>query len=126
MLDLDRLKKAMVALRELNKVRGVLSGKLAAVKARYEFRKSIVDTLYEYYETVADDYYAVNDGIITNPEAVEVLKDYMIEHMSLLDEQLKHARNYLAQPLKLSEVPERIEKIKSHVYYMMKEDAGKY
>ena len=126
MLDLERLKKAMGALQQLNKVRGELSGKFVDVKVCYEFRKSIVDNLYEYYETVADDYYAVNDGIITNPEAVEVLKEYMIEHMSLLDEQLKHARNFLAQPIKLAEVPERIEKIKSHVYYMMKEDTGKF
>lgn len=108
----------MQALRELNKVRGDLSKQLAALKSRYDFRQSIVDTLYDYYDTVADDYFGVQDGLLTSAEAVAVIRDYMEEHLEVLDNQLNAMREYLSKPVKPATVPQKLEEIKSHVYYV--------
>lgn len=118
MLDLDRLNKAIVTLKKLNKVRGQLSRQLAALKARYNIRKDVVDNLYGYYEQVANDYFAVNDGILTTEEAIGIIRDYLEEHLDLLDDQLTTVREYLSKPVKPTHLKEKLDHIKSHVYYM--------
>lgn len=118
MLNITRLKYAVQALRELNKSRGELSKQLASLKARYTIREKVVDNLYGYYDMIASDYYAAFEGEVKFGQALEVMKEYMKEHQELLEQQLNALRNTLDKPLTPTDGKEKLEFIKSHVYYM--------
>jgi hypothetical protein len=118
MFNSTRLKYAIETLRDLNQERGQLSKQLAALRARCQIRENIVDNLYDYYDIVSGDYYAVLDGMVRYHESLEVLRDYMKEHYDVLEEQLQKTREYLDQPVKPIQALEKIEKITSYVFYM--------
>lgn len=124
MLNSTRLKYAMQTLRDLNRERGQLSKMLAAVRSRCQFRESVIDNLYDYYDIVSGDYYAAVDGLVRNPQAIEVLRDYMQEHYGLLEEQLQKTRDYLDQPVNPAQTMEKLDKISSFVFYMHEAPRG--
>lgn len=121
MYNSTRLKYAIETLRELNRERGQLSKQLAALRGRCQFREEIIDNLYDYYDVVSGDYYAVVDGLVRSSEAIEVLRDYMNEHYDVLDEQMETMRNILDQPVKPSQAVQKLEKLSSFVFYMRPE-----
>ena len=116
-----RIKYAIQTLSELNQERGKLSKQLAALRGRCQLREEVIDNLYDYYDVVAGDYYAVADGLVRNPEAIEVLRDYMQEHYDLLDEQIQKMRNILDAPMKPSQSVEKLEQLVNFVFYMKME-----
>lgn len=118
MFNSTRLKYAIETLRDLNQERGQLSQELAALRARCQMREHIIDNLYDYYDIVSSDYYAVIDGLVRYPESLEVLRDYMRDHYEVLEEQLQKTRAYLDQPVKPVQAIEKLEKITSYVFYM--------
>lgn len=118
MFNSTRLKYAIQTLQELSKERGELSKHLAGLKARCQLRENIIDNLYDYYDVVSGDYYAVVDGLVRTPEAIEVLRDYMQEHYGLLEDQMEKMRNYLDQPIKPTQAVEKLEKMRNFVFYM--------
>ncbi|HEY9839751.1 MAG: hypothetical protein ACAI44_26890 [Candidatus Sericytochromatia bacterium] len=121
MYNSTRLKYAIETLRELNRERGQLSKQLAALRARCQFREEVIDNLYDYYDVVSGDYYAVVDGLVRASEAIEVLRDYMREHYDLLDEQMQVMRNLLDQPVKPAQAMQKLDKLTSFVFYMRPE-----
>jgi hypothetical protein len=121
MYNSTRLKYAIETLRELNRERGQLSKQLAALRARCQFREEVIDNLYDYYDVVSGDYYAVVDGLVRSSEAIEVLRDYMREHYDVIDEQMEKMRNLLDQPVKPAQTIQKLEKLSSFVFYMRPE-----
>lgn len=121
MYNSTRLKYAIETLRELNRERGQLSKQLGALRARCQFREEVIDNLYGYYDVVSGDYYAVVDGLVRSTEAIEVLRDYMQEHMELLEDQIQRMREMLDQPLKPVQASQKMEKLTSFVFYMKPE-----
>lgn len=121
MYNSTRVKYAIETLKELSNERGNLSKQLAALRGRCQFREAVIDNLYDYYDVVSGDYYAVVDGLVRSPEAIEVLRDYMQEHLEVLEDQLQRMREMLDKPLKPSENVERMEKLTSFVFYMKPE-----
>ena len=124
MYNSTRLKYAIETLRELNRERGQLSKQLAALRARCQFREEFIDNLYDYYDVVSGDYYAVIDGLVRSTEAIEVLRDYMQEHYGVLDDQLERMRNLLDQPVKpaqSAQAAQKMDKLTSFVFYMRPE-----
>lgn len=121
MYNSTRLKYAIETLRELNKERGQLSKQLAALRARCQFREEVIDNLYDYYDVVSGDYYAVVDGLVRSSEAIEVLRDYMNEHYDVLDEQMEKMRNILDQPVQVAKTAQKMDKLSNFVFYMRPE-----
>lgn len=121
MYNSTRLKYAIETLRELNKERGKLSRQLAALRSRCKFREEVIDNLYDYYDVVSGDYYAVVDGLVRSSEAIEVLRDYMREHYDVIDEQMERMRELLDQPPKPSATVQKLDKLTSFVFYMRPE-----
>lgn len=121
MYNSTRLKYAIETLRELNRERGQLSKQLAALKARCQFREEVIDNLYDYYDVVSGDYYAVVDGLVRTSEAIEVLRDYMQEHYEVIEDQMTRMRNMLDQPVKPAQTIQKIEKLTNFVFYMRPE-----
>lgn len=118
MYNSTRLKYAIETLRDLNVERGQLSKQLAALRSRCEFREKVIDCLYDYYDVVSGDYYAVLDGLVRSTEAMETLRDYMQEHYQILDEQMQKMRQLLDQPPKPTESPEKMDRLTNFVFYM--------
>lgn len=116
-----RIKYAIQTLSELNQERGKLSRQLSALRARCQFREEVIDNLYDYYDVVSGDYYAVVDGLVKYAEAIEVLRDYMQEHYDVLDDQLKRMRKLLDAPVKVGNAPENLEKLTDFIFYMKPE-----
>ncbi|MEZ0370025.1 MAG: hypothetical protein ACAI44_13140 [Candidatus Sericytochromatia bacterium] len=121
MYNSTRLKYAIETLRELNRERGQLSKQLAALRARCQFREEVIDNLYDYYDVVSGDYYAVVDGLVRASEAIEVLRDYMREHYDVVDAQMQAMRNLLDQPVKPAQALQKLDKLTSFVFYMRPE-----
>lgn len=121
MYNSTRLKYAIETLRELSNERGQLSKQLAALRSRCQFREEVIDNLYDYYDVVSGDYYAVVDGLVRSSEAIEVLRDYMQEHSDILEDQLQRMRKLLDQPVKPAQTVEKLEKLSSFVFYMRPE-----
>jgi len=121
MYNSTRLKYAIETLRELNKERGQLSKQLAALRSRCQFREEVIDNLYDYYDVVSGDYYAVVDGLVRSSEAIEVLRDYMNEHYDVIDEQMETMRNILDQPVQVAKTAQKLDKLTSFVFYMRPE-----
>ncbi len=122
MYNSSRIKYAIETLKELSKERSELSKQLGALRDRCEFRENVIDSLYDYYDVVSGDYYAVVDGIVKHAESIEVIRDYMAEHYKLLDEQLKKMREILDKPVKTKDKVEKLEKLTSFVFYMRPDD----
>lgn len=118
MYNSTRLKYAIETLRELNRERGQLSKQLGALRARCHFREEVIDNLYDYYDVVSGDYYAVVDGLVRSPEAIEVLRDYMREHYDVIEDQMQRMRNLLDQPVKPSQSIQKLDKLTNFVFYM--------
>lgn len=118
MYNSSRIKYAIEALKDLSRERSNLSQQLSALKARCEFRESAIDCLYDYYDVVSGDYYAVVDGMVKYAESIEVVRDYMAEHYGLLDDQLKRMREILNEPVKTHDKAEKLEKLTNFVFYM--------
>lgn len=121
MYNSTRLKYAIETLRELSNERGKLSRQLAALRARCQFREEVIDNLYDYYDVVSGDYYAVADGLVRSSEAIEVLRDYMQEHYEIIDDQMQRMRKMLDKPVKPSDTIEKLEKLTGFVFYMRPE-----
>lgn len=124
MYNSSRIKYAIEALKELSNERAELSKQLSALKARCDFRQEAIDSLYDYYDVVSGDYYAVVDGMVKYPESIEVVRDYMAEHYGLLDDQLKRLREILNQPVKSHDKAEKLEKLTQFVFYMRPKSQG--
>lgn len=118
MYNSTRLKYAIETLRELNQERGQLSRQLAALRARCQFREEVIDNLYDYYDVVSGDYFAVVDGLVRSSEAIEVLRDYMDEHYEVIDEQMEQMRNILDQPVQPAKSIQKLDKLSNFVFYM--------
>ena len=118
MYQSSRIKYAIQALKELSQERTELSKQLGALRARCEFRENVIDCLYDYYDVVSGDYYAVVDGVVKYAESIEVIRDYMAEHYKLLDTQLKKMREILDQPVKTHDKVEKLDKLTNFVFYM--------
>lgn len=118
MYNSSRIKYAIEALKDLSQERSNLSKQLGALKARCEFRESAIDCLYDYYDVISGDYYAVVDGMVKYADSIEVVRDYMAEHYGKLDEQLKRLREVLNEPVKSHDKAEKLEKLTSFVFYM--------
>lgn len=118
MYNSTRLKYAIETLRELNRERGQLSKQLGALRSRCQFREEVIDNLYDYYDVVSGDYYAVVDGLVRASEAIEVLRDYMQEHYGVIDDQMERMRNLLDQPIKPAQTAEKLERLTNFVFYM--------
>ena len=118
MYNSTRLKYAIETLRELNRERGQLSTQLAALRSRCQFREEVIDNLYDYYDVVSGDYYAVIDGLVRASEAIEVLRDYMQEHYSVIDDQMERMRAMLDQPVKPVQAQQKLEKLTDFIFYM--------
>lgn len=121
MYNSTRLKYAIETLKDLSKERGQLSQQLGALRARCLFREKVIDNLYDYYDVVSGDYYAAADGLVRSTEAIEVLRDYMQEHYSILEDQLVRMRKMLDQPAQPSKMSEKLEKLTDFVFYMRPE-----
>ncbi|MGV3526837.1 MAG: hypothetical protein ACO1RX_21645 [Candidatus Sericytochromatia bacterium] len=121
MYNSTRLKYAIETLRELNRERGQLSKQLGALRSRCQFREEVIDNLYGYYDVVSGDYYAVVDGLVRSTEAIEVLRDYMQEHLGLIEDQMQRMREMLDQPVKPVQNPQKLERLTSFVFYMKPE-----
>ena len=122
MYQSTRIKYAIETLRELSNERGKLSQQMGGLRSRCKFREEVIDNLYDYYDVVSGDYYAVVDGLVRHAEAIEVLRDYMQEHFSVLEDQLLRMREILDQPVKPSETVEKLEKLTSFIFYMRPEN----
>lgn len=122
MYNSTRLKYAIETLKDLSKERGQLSKQLGALRSRCQFREEVIDNLYDYYDVVSGDYYAVVDGLVRSPEAIEILRDYMQEHYAVLEEQLERMRKILDQPAQPAEVVQKLEKLSNFVFYMRPEE----
>ncbi len=120
----SRIKYAIEALKDLSRERSNLSKQLNALKARCEFRQEAIDCLYDYYDVVSGDYYAVVDGMVKYSESIEVVRDYMAEHYGLLDDQIKRMREILNEPVKTHDKIEKLEKLTSFVFYMRPQEKG--
>lgn len=118
MYNSSRIKYAIQALKELSNERSELSNQLSALKARCDFRQAAIDSLYDYYDVVSGDYYAVVDGMVKYPESIEVVRDYMAEHYGALDDQLKRLREILNAPVKTHDKSEKLEKLTQFIFYM--------
>ena len=118
MYNSTRLKYAIETLRDLNVERGQVSKQMAALRSRCEFREKVIDCLYDYYDVVSGDYYAVVDGLVRSTEAMETLRDYMQEHYQILEEQMLKMREILDQAPKANENPEKLDKLTHFVFYM--------
>lgn len=124
MYNSSRVKYAIEALKELSNERAELSKQLSALKARCDFRREAIDALYDYYDVVSGDYYAVVDGMVKYPESIEVVRDYMAEHYGALDDQLKRLREILNAPVKTHDKSEKLEKMTDFVFYMRPKAEG--
>lgn len=118
MYNSSRIKYAIEALKELSGERSELGKQLSSLKMRCEFRESAIDALYDYYDVVSGDYYAVVDGMVKYAESIEVVRDYMAEHYSILDGQLQTLRKILDEPVKTHDKAEKLEKMTNFVFYM--------
>ena len=121
MYNSTRLKYALQTLRELSEERGKISKQLAALRSRCQFREQVIDSLYDYYDLVSGDYYAVVDGLVRSTEAIEILRDYMQEHHDVIDDQMERMRKMLDQTVKPTDTVEKLDKLKNFVFYMRPE-----
>ncbi|MBF2053038.1 MAG: hypothetical protein IGS03_06180 [Candidatus Sericytochromatia bacterium] len=121
MYNSTRLKQALQTLQALSEERGNISKQLAALRSRCQFREQVIDSLYDYYDLVSGDYYAVVDGLVRSTEAIEILRDYMQEHYDVIDDQMQRMRKMLDQPVKPTDTIEKLDKLKGFVFYMRPE-----
>lgn len=124
MYNSTRLKYAIETLREMNRERGQISKQLGALRGRCQFREEVIDNLYDYYDVVSGDYYAVVDGLVRSTEAIEVLRDYMRDHHQVIEDQMERMRVMLDQPMKPSQSVQKLEKLTNFVFYMKNNQAG--
>jgi len=117
LVPVERIKLSVDNLRELNTARGDISSRLAGMFAKLKLRQEIIGHLYDYYEIVADDYYGLSEGAITNYQVAIFMKDSLQEQWDILSKQLEQLREILRKPLKITEIKEKLEKMSSHIYY---------
>lgn len=124
-ISTDEIREAMQALRELNEIRQEISKKLGSISAKYQLREKVLGSLYGYYEMVADDYYSLIDRVLKVPEAVELLKEGLIEQRDKLKIEMERLKDVLEKPIALRDMKPVMDRIESHVFYQMRRNLAK-
>lgn len=117
LVPVERIKQSVDNLKELNTARGQISSRLAGMFAKLKLRQEIIEHLYDYYEIVADDYYGLSEGAITNYQVAVFMRDNLQEQWDILNKQLEKLREILSKPLKITEIKGKLEMVSSHLYY---------
>jgi len=120
LISTEEVKATMEALKQINEIRKNISLRLGSISVKYQLREKVLSNLYGYYELVADDYYSLVDRVVRVPEAIELMREGLMEQRDKLKREMDRLQEVLEKPLAPKDMKPLMNKIDNHIVYQMR------